>query len=127
MHRPRILVVDDAATARFALAAVLGPRFEVHMASNGRAALAAAAELRPHLILLDVVMPVMDGLAACRALREELEMRSTPIILVTAQVDEWDVEAGYSSGCTDYIAKPVDRIELLAKIDSWLSAVPDDA
>jgi CheY-like chemotaxis protein len=127
IDRPRILVVDDAATARFALAAVLGSRFEVHMATNGRAAIRAAAELRPHLILMDVVMPVLGGLEACEELRAQDATRTTPVILVTTRGDEWDVEAGYASGCTDYVTKPVDRIELLAKIDSWLGAVPDGA
>ena len=123
--RPSILVVDDSATARFALAAVLGSRFDVAMATNGRAALTAAAELKPDLILLDVVMPIMDGFEACRALRDGEATRGTPIILVTAQDEEWDVETGYASGCNDYVTKPVDRVELIAKIDSWLDVVTE--
>lgn len=123
--RPRVLLVDDAATARFALAAILGSRFELHMATNGRAALTLARGIQPHLVLMDVVMPEMNGLEACRAMRALPGLETTPIILVTAQNDEWDVEAGYVSGCTDYVTKPVDRVELLAKIDSWLGAALD--
>jgi CheY-like chemotaxis protein len=117
-----VLVVDDAATARLALANVLGSRFELHMADDGRAGLELARAVAPHLILMDVMMPEMDGLEACRAMRATRELETTPIILVTAQGDEWDVEAGYTSGCTDYVTKPVDRVELMAKIDSWLGA-----
>ncbi len=120
--RPRVLLVDDAATARFALAAILGDRFELHVATDGRAALTLARGILPHLVLMDVVMPEMNGLEACRAMREQPELQAVPIILVTAQDDEWDVEAGYVSGCTDYVVKPVDRVELLTKIDSWLGA-----
>ena len=126
MSRARILVVDDSATARFAITAVLGGRYEVHHATPGRAAIAAAVDLQPRVILMDVVMPVMDGLEACRQLREDWVTRGTPIILVTAQGEEWDVEAGYAAGCNDYVTKPVDRVELLAKVESWLGAVPED-
>ena len=120
--RPRVLLVDDAATARFALAAILGSRYELHMATDGRAALALARGILPHLVLMDVVMPEMNGLEACRAMRQEAGLETVPIILVTAQDDEVDVEAGYVSGCTDYVTTPVDRVELMAKIDSWLGA-----
>lgn len=126
--KPRLLLVDDAATARFALAALLGSRFEVHVAADGRSGLAVARTIRPDLILLDVVMPVMDGLSACRALRAEPATAATPIILVTSQSEEWDLEAGYASGCTDYVLKPADPAELFAKVDTWLAASrPDSA
>jgi putative two-component system response regulator len=123
--RPRLLVVDDAATSRFALVSMLGDRYEVHTAADGRAGVEMAHATLPHLILLDVVMPVMDGFAACRALRANPATHATPIILVTSQDDEWDVQAGYTSGCTDYVVKPADRTELLAKIESWLAAALD--
>jgi two-component system, OmpR family, alkaline phosphatase synthesis response regulator PhoP len=58
-------------------------------------------------------------------LRDRPETRTTPIILVTSQNEEWDVEAGFTSGCTDYVTKPVDQLELLAKVESWLDVAMD--
>ena len=125
--KPILLLVDDAVTSRLALYGMLVGRFEVHAAADGHAGVALAREIRPDLILLDVVMPVMDGLEACRALRADPATSATPIILVTSLNDEWDLEAGYAAGCTDYVIKPVDREELLAKVDSWLAAALGDA
>ena len=125
--RPRILVVDDSATARTALEVILEERFEVHLATDGELGVALAQRIRPHLVLMDVVMPVMGGLDACRALRALPETSATPVIMVTSQGDEWDVEAGYTSGCADYVTKPVDRVELMAKVGNWLGTVTEDA
>lgn len=120
----RVLIVDDSAMHRLWLEAMLEGRYALRAASDGQAAVDSVAAFRPDVILLDVMMPGMDGLTACRALRERPESRAIPIILVTSQREEWDVEAGFASGCTDYITKPVDRLELLAKLESWLEAVP---
>lgn len=120
--KPRILIVDDAPTSRLWLEMLLQDRFHLHIAADGIEGIARAAELRPDLILLDVVMPKLDGFAACRILREQPETAATPIIMVTSQADEFDVEQGFRSGCTDYILKPADRHELIAKITGWLAA-----
>lgn len=117
----RILIVDDSATHRLWLEMMLAGRYEVHVASDGGEAVERALALRPALILLDVVMPRVDGLEACRRLRQHREMRGTPIILVTTKAQEWDVESGFASGCTDYVIKPVDELELLTKVESWLA------
>ena len=119
--KPRVLVVDDSATARAALETMLRDRCEIFMAVDGSAGVALAQQVQPHLVLMDVMMPKMGGLEACRALRVSPTTEHTPVILVTSQGEEWDVEAGYTSGCTDYVTKPVDRIELLAKVESWLA------
>jgi len=117
---PRLLVVDDSATARRWLERAL-PSYEVHLAADGREAVERAPVLRPDLILLDVVMPRLDGIAACRVLRAHPVTAATPIILVTSQDSEHSVETAYRSGATDYITKPVDTAELLAKVESWLA------
>ena len=124
--KPRLLLVDDAVTSRLALYGMLVGRFDVHTATDGASGIAKAREVQPHIILLDVVMPVMGGLEACRILRDDPATAACPIILVTSLNDEWDIEAGYVNGCTDYIIKPVDREELLAKVDSWLAAALGD-
>jgi len=119
-RKPRILIVDDSPTYRLWLEMMLQHRYEVFTAEDGEAALRCGVSVQPDLILLDVVMPKLDGLSVCEALRDRLETRTTPIILVTSQNEEWDVEAGFTSGCTDYVMKPVDQLELLAKVESWL-------
>ena len=125
-RKPRVLIVDDSPTYRLWLEMMLQHRYEVFTAEDGEAALRCGASVQPDLILLDVVMPKLDGLSACRALRERAETRTTPIILVTSQNEEWDVEAGFTSGCTDYVMKPVDQLELLSKVESWLDVAIDE-
>jgi CheY-like chemotaxis protein len=121
-HRRRVLIVDDSSTHRLWLEMMLNCCYEVEVATDGPAGVQVALRTKPDLILLDVVMPGLDGLSVCRELRGHAETSGTPIILVTTQSGEWDVEAGYSSGCTDYILKPVDQVELLAKVGSWIDA-----
>ena len=124
-RKPRVLIVDDSPTYRLWLEMMLQHRYEVFTAEDGEAALRCGASIQPDLILLDVVMPKLDGLSTCRALRDRPETRTTPIILVTSQNEEWDVEAGFTSGCTDYVMKPVDQLELLSKVESWLDVAVD--
>ncbi len=119
---PRVLVVDDSATSCLALQRQLQGRFEVHIARDGAQGVRRALELKPDVVLMDVMMPVMDGRTATTLLRQCPETAQTPIILVTSQTEEEDVEAGWVCGCTDYVSKPVHADELLAKIDSWLAA-----
>lgn len=121
-RRPRILIVDDSSTHRLWLELMLGSRYEIDVAADGETGLRRALTHRPDLILLDVVMPGADGFATCRELRHRPETRRTPVIMVTTRDEELDVETGYTAGCTDYIAKPVDQLELLAKVESWLDA-----
>ena len=120
--RLRILVVDDAATVRHWLAARLGGTYEVSVACDGAEAVRVALDATPHLVLLDIEMPRLDGFATCRALRSFVATRNTPIILVTSRTSPSDVEAGYASGCTDFIGKPIEPDELLAKVESWIAA-----
>jgi CheY-like chemotaxis protein len=116
-----ILVFDDSAAHRALLETMLGGRYDVQVACDGEAAVEHVAASQPALVLLDTVTPGMDALAVCHALRSRPETRSMPIILVTSRDDEWDVEAGFASGCTDYVTKPVDPAELHAKVESWLA------
>lgn len=119
--RARLLVVDDSATSCLTLQRHLADAFEVHVARDGEEGVRRAIELQPDLILMDVVMPVMDGRTACALLRQRRETAQTPIILVTSRAEEADVEAGWLCGCTDYVLKPVDFEELHAKIDTWIA------
>jgi CheY-like chemotaxis protein len=74
----------------------------------------------PSLILMDVVMPRMNGFEACKRMRLESTLRETPIILVTTRGEEEYVEAGFQSGCNDYITKPIDSFELVTLLHSYL-------
>ncbi|HKE91124.1 MAG TPA: response regulator, partial [Gemmatimonadales bacterium] len=88
-RKQRVLIVDDSPTYRLWLEMMLKHRYEVFTAEDGEAALRCGVSVQPDLILLDVVMPKLDGLSACKALRDRPETRATPIILVTSQNEEW--------------------------------------
>ncbi len=121
MVRKKILVVDDSKTAlMMELMALRNGPFEIVTAADGAEAIAKASAERPDLVLLDVMMPRMDGLETCRRLRDDPATRQTPIIMVTTRGEIDSIEAGYVSGCSDYVTKPIDRKLLLAKITSLL-------
>jgi DNA-binding response OmpR family regulator len=119
MSRKKILLVDDSATTLMMEQMVLrGQPYQIFTAKNGREAVAAVEREKPDLILLDVVMPEMNGFEACRSIR--LSEANVPIIMVTTKGEEHNVETGFESGCTDYITKPINGAELLTKVRSWL-------
>jgi CheY-like chemotaxis protein len=121
MSRLKILVVDDSATARMLGKAALGREpYEVVVATDGAHAVAVAKQERPNLILMDVMMPGMDGFAACRAIRADEETRDIPVIMVTTRGEPVNVEQGFASGCNDYVTKPMNSIELVTKIKNLL-------
>jgi DNA-binding response OmpR family regulator len=96
--------------------------YDLITAANGEEAVAKAQSLRPDLILMDVIMPKMSGFEACHRLREIEETKRTPIIMVTTRGEAQNVEAGWSNGCTDYVTKPINAVELLAKVQNLLTA-----
>jgi DNA-binding response OmpR family regulator len=123
MSRKKILLVDDSVTTLMMEQMVLrGQSYQIVTAKNGREAVAAAASESPDLILLDVVMPEMNGFEACRRIRQQDASKSVPIIMVTTKGEEQNVETGFESGCTDYITKPINGTELLTKVRSYLDA-----
>ena len=117
----KILLVDDSPTVLLMERLLLqdGP-YELLSATSGQEAVETALSVHPELILMDVVMPGMDGFEVCRRLRSEEATRATPIILVTTRGGSDSVERGYESGCSDYVTKPFDGNELRAKIESFL-------
>jgi len=118
---PTILVIDDSGTSQI-MARMLLASLEVSIetAKDGVEGLEQAEKLRPDLILLDVVMPRMDGFETCKQLRARDATRETPILMVTTRGEEANVEKGFAHGCTDYICKPFNAVELLAKVKSYL-------
>jgi len=100
--------------------ALAGESFLLVTAKDGVEALDQARRHHPDLILLDIVMPRMDGFEVCQRLRAEAETRETPILMITTRGEEANVERGYEVGCTDYICKPFIPSELLEKIRLFL-------
>jgi len=121
MNRKKILLVDDSNTILMMEKFILrnGP-YEILTATNGEEGVLKAAEQMPDLILLDVIMPKMGGFEACKLLRSTRATSEIPIIMVTTRGEAANVEAGWANGCTDYVTKPINSIELLAKVRSFL-------
>lgn len=123
MTRKKILLVDDSATTLLMEQMVLrGQPYQILIAKNGREAIERADAEHPDLILLDVVMPEMNGFEACRRIRQQTTLRGVPIIMVTTRAEEQSVEIGFQSGCSDYITKPINGAELLSKVRSYLGS-----
>src|SRR5262245_1442132 len=122
MHSPpRILIVDDNETNRDILIARLSTHgYELTQAADGEEALQAAKAQIPDLILLDVMMPKLDGVEVCRRLKSDATLPFTPIILVTAKSDTKDVVSGLEAGADEYLTKPVDQLALVARVKSVL-------
>ena len=122
MHNPaRILIVDDNATNRD----ILKTRLEVHgyellEAADGEQALSVVKEHSPDLVLLDVMMPKIDGIEVCRRLKSDPAFPFLSVILVTARADSKDVVAGLEAGADEYLTKPIDQLALVARVKSAL-------
>jgi DNA-binding response OmpR family regulator len=122
MHNPpRILIADDHEHNRDILATQLATQdYELFEAVDGEEALAVARAQLPDLILLDVMMPKLDGLEVCRRLKADAGLPFMPIILVTAKSDTSDVIVGLEAGAVEYLSKPVDPLALVARVKSVL-------
>ncbi|HEX6320675.1 MAG TPA: ATP-binding protein [Burkholderiales bacterium] len=118
--RPRIVWADDNADMREYVRRLLGARYEVHALPDGQAALAAARELRPDLVLSDVMLPGLDGLGLARALRAHPATRAIPVILLSARAGEEARIEGLDAGADDYLYKPFSARELLAQVAARL-------
>jgi len=122
MHDPpRLLIVDDNETNRCLLTARLGAEgYETMEAENGERALAIVPEVGPDVVLIDVMMPKIDGFEVCRRIKCDPTLGFIPVILVTARTDSKDVVAGLSAGADEYLTKPIDHAALVARVRSML-------
>lgn len=117
----KILLVDDSETILQIEQMILAKNsYELILARDGEEGVAKALATRPDLILMDIVMPKMDGFEAVKKLRDNAQMRGVPIVMVTSKGEAESMEAGYENGCSDYILKPIDQLELLAKVKNLL-------
>ncbi|HZT51470.1 MAG TPA: response regulator [Stellaceae bacterium] len=118
---PAILIVDDNEVNRDILATRLDAHgYRLLQAADGEEALAVAREHHPDLLLLDVMMPKLDGIEVCRRLKADAKMPFTPIILVTAKSETKDIVAGLDAGADEYLTKPIDQGALVARVRSVL-------
>jgi twitching motility two-component system response regulator PilH len=118
-----VLVVDDSPTeTRIFVNALVKAGFRVETASNGEQGVEMARRLRPDLILMDVIMPVLNGFQATRMLHRDEATADIPVIMVTTKDQQTDRTWGLRQGAVDYLVKPVDTTELLARIRGRLRA-----
>ena len=116
-----ILVVEDSPDNMATLRAVLGNRYNILEATDGKEGLNAVFENRPDLILLDISLPVMDGYQVVREIKGNIEVRNIPVIAMTAHAMKGDREKILAAGCDDYVSKPIDPEVFLEKVGEWLN------
>jgi two-component system alkaline phosphatase synthesis response regulator PhoP len=118
----KILLVEDSDTTRLTHRILINRRtgYDVIAVANGSEALKTAASQRPDLVLMDVMMPGLDGLEVCRRMRKQEATAKIPIVLLTFRVGEESVSEGFASGCTAYLKKPIEVDELVAALRQHL-------
>lgn len=121
MNKKKILLVDDSRTVLMMEQMILqnGP-FELLTATDGIEAVEKTLTEKPDMILLDIIMPNMNGYEVCRKLRKEEITNQIPIIMVTTRAEEKNVEHAFQSGCNDYITKPINPMELRTIVSNYL-------
>jgi len=118
----RILIIEDAPANIQTLSTILKERgYNISIATNGRHGLEALERIRPDLILLDIMMPEMDGFETCRRIKASTAWREIPIVFLTAKTDTADIVRGFELGAVDYVAKPFNAHELLARVNTHLT------
>jgi len=118
--KKKILIAEDNLAVNKALQLILEPRYETIPAMDGKQAVEFAATQLPDLILMDIIMPVMNGFQASRWIRQHPKTRSIPILAVTAMTTLKDKEECFQSGCDDYLSKPFTSEQLLSRIEKLL-------
>jgi two-component system alkaline phosphatase synthesis response regulator PhoP len=127
--KPKILIVDDEPDILELIEYNLKKEgYQVHLASNGQEAVAEAKKVLPDLIVLDIMMPKMDGIEACRIMRTMPEFKNTFMVFLTARSEEYSEIAGFNVGADDYIAKPIKPRALVSRINAILrrNSGPDE-
>jgi CheY-like chemotaxis protein len=122
MEKKTVLLVDDSDISLMTGELVLRKvgEFEIRKAHNGEEAVEMAMAEPPDLIVLDVVMPKMNGFEACRALRSHPATQSVPILMATTRGEAHNIEEGFAAGCNDYVTKPLNHTEVAEKLRGLL-------
>lgn len=126
LKKQSVLIVDDAPANIRVLVEILAGTYDISVATNGPEAIEIATSKmdgpnHPDLILLDIMMPEMDGYEVCRILKQTPDTKDIPVVFVTANTDDETLHEAFEAGGTDYVRKPVNQIELLARIKSALT------
>lgn len=120
--RKKILCVEDDALNRKLLIQLLGEDYTLVLAADGSDAVRQAVEEKPDLILMDLKLPVMDGLEATRRIKARSDLARTPVIAVTAYGMEGDEERARAAGCDDFLLKPIHEDRLFCKVRKYIGA-----
>jgi len=116
-----LLIVDDSPLIRKMVAGVLGKDFDsILQAQDGEDGVEMAIQHRPHLVLLDLEMPRLNGLEACARIRQIPELASVPVVMLISRDSQADVEAAFAAGATDYLVKPFAPGQLRARLRVWM-------
>ena len=119
--KPIVLVVDDAPENIDVLNGLLKDQYQIKVALDGKKALAiASSQNAPDLILLDIMMPGMDGFEVCRQLKGDPDTKGIPVLFLSAKVETEDMVKGFQLGAVDYVTKPFNTEELLARVQTHL-------
>ena len=121
--KKKVLLVDDSNTVLMMEKMILakGP-YDLILARDGAEAVVKAKSELPDIILLDVMMPKLDGLSACALISNEPATQHIPIVMVTTRGEEENIETAFRNGCTDYVTKPINGLELLTKLSNILGS-----
>ncbi|OGR14320.1 MAG: two-component system response regulator [Desulfobacterales bacterium RIFOXYA12_FULL_46_15] len=121
LDKYRILVVDDEANNRKLLLQILQDKYDTAFAVNGKQAIEVAQKIKPDIILLDIMMPEMNGYEVCKKIKSDPGIHKIPIIFTTAMNEIEDETRGFEAGCVDYITKPISKPIVLARVATHLS------
>lgn len=122
MARKTVLLADDSNTILMMEKMLLANQpYDLVVARDGQEAFDKALAARPDLIILDVIMPKLNGFEVCQKLRQHEDTKATPILLVTTRGEAENMEKGYEVGCNDYITKPINNVEFVSKVRDHLS------
>jgi two-component system alkaline phosphatase synthesis response regulator PhoP len=128
MEPYKILLVDDEPDILDFLGYNLRKEgYEVHTCSNGREGLAKAISVKPHLAILDVMMPEMDGIETCREIRQVPALKNTIVVFLTARGEDYSQIAGFEAGADDYVSKPIKPRVLISRIKALLRRYREDS
>lgn len=123
VDKKKIVVADDEPFILSALQDTLSEQYNVYTAANGKTAIEEVRNVNPDLIILDIMMPEMDGLEACKILKRDKNTSTIPIILLTAKGQITDIEKGFKSGADAYVVKPFSPARLIEKVEEIFEKV----
>ena len=121
MAKNRVLIADDNLTNVELLEAYLSETdCEIAVATDGRETLDKVARFHPHLILLDIMMPKLSGFEVCKQVKQDPATKAVMILMVTALNEQGDIERAVAAGCDDFLSKPINKLELLKRVQNML-------